>query len=235
MGPGCSFNKAFTLYSLHPHMCPSSTASSLSAVVSRNSSFLPTQHRTATASRALLQQDDQKQDTGGAHLVWDSPHLAWSKSPSPPPVVSQERPAEADLSRSRADVRRRSGVSHLGCARNTTAHPSDSLGARWLSLTLGLPQAAQTPDLCCGRINIIPWVHISMCLLLFPAASCPQLSGTSLTRVQHQQGERRPVPVALTPPLPLKEPWVPAGRAVAGCVRPVESPCRRAVWDLCHC
>lgn len=60
-----------------------------------------------------MQQDDQKQDRGVVHLVWDSPHLTWSKSPPPPPVVGQERSAGAGWSRSRADVRRRSGVSHL--------------------------------------------------------------------------------------------------------------------------
>lgn len=65
----------------------------------------------ARGSRAQMQQD-----AGAAHLVWDSPHLTWSKSPLPPLVVSWERQAGTDLSRSRADVRRRSAVSHIGCA-----------------------------------------------------------------------------------------------------------------------
>lgn len=115
-GLRAALTKLLPPYALHPHVYPSSTGSSLSAVVSRSSTFLPSQYAAATASRALVQQDDQKQDTGVAHLVLDSPDLTWSKSPSPPPTVSQERPAEADLSRSRADVRRRSGVSHLGRA-----------------------------------------------------------------------------------------------------------------------
>ena len=66
-------------------------------------------------SRAQAQWDEQQWDAGAAHLVWDSPHLTWSETPSSPPAASQERLAETDSSRSRADVRR-SAASHLGHA-----------------------------------------------------------------------------------------------------------------------
>lgn len=63
-----------------------------------------------------MQLDDQHRDVGAAHLVQDSPRLTWSSSLSSPPIVSRERLAETDSSRSRADVRRRPAISHLGRA-----------------------------------------------------------------------------------------------------------------------
>lgn len=115
MEPGCSFARAVPLHPLLPHPYPSSAASSFSAAVSR-STLLQSQRTAARGSRAWTQWDDQERDAGAAHLVRDSPHLTWSKSPSPPLVVSRERLAETDSSRSRADVRRTSAIPHLGRA-----------------------------------------------------------------------------------------------------------------------
>lgn len=185
MEPGYRFARA-----VH-HSLPSHLHPAFSASVSRSRTLVQSQHMAVKSSRAQIQQDDQQQDTGAAHLAGDSPRLTWSKSCCfPSQLVERDQQADS-VSLQSTCQKEISCITPWMCLvfvqseGNVTAHPSEGLAASLLSLTQVLPWAPWQPGSLISADRKIAThrtgSHQCM-LLLFPAGLSPQVSGTSLPR-----------------------------------------------------